>query len=96
MSIFCSKAKAFKAGKSVALMDTFSPTALVPALPGAIKSFSTFGLWAIFHARACSRPPLPNNNTFIFIFLLIVITYFLNTLQNNGLSFHADAPGHVP
>ena len=28
-------------------------TSLVPALPGAIYSFSTFVLWAIFHSRAC-------------------------------------------
>ena len=52
-----------------------------------------FGLYVQAQNRT---PPLPNNNTFIFIFLLIVITYFLNTLQNNGLSFHADVPGHVP
>ena len=29
------------------------------------NSFSTFGLWAIFHARACSRPPEPNSNIFM-------------------------------
>ena len=30
-----------------------------------MKSFSTLLLWDIFHAKACSRPPLPNSNIFI-------------------------------
>ena len=65
-------------GSEVGSFDSYIlATALVPALPGAIKSFSTFGLWAIFHARACSRPPLPNNNIFIFIFRLIYCFYFI-------------------
>ena len=51
--------------KSLRLSITFSPTSLVPALPGAMYSFSIFGLCAIFHARACSRPPLPKSNSFI-------------------------------
>ena len=44
MPIFCSRAKVLSAGKSVALIFTFSPTVSVPALPGAMYSFSTFGL----------------------------------------------------
>ena len=62
----------FRASKSSALIATFSPTAAVPALPGAMKSFSHLSLWAIFHAKACSRPPLPNKRTFIsyIIFML--------------------------
>src|SRR5439155_1744849 len=31
----------------------------MPGLPGAAKSASTLGLWAIFQASACSRPPPP-------------------------------------
>ena len=55
------------ASKSSALMATFSPTLRVPAFPGAMYSFSIFGLWAIFQAKACSRPPDPNNKSFIFL-----------------------------
>src|SRR5216684_1862288 len=32
----------------------------MPALPGAHQSFVTKGDAAIFHARACSRPPEPS------------------------------------
>ena len=75
MSISFSRAKALSAGKSVAFRFTFSPASLVPALPGAIYSFSTFGLWAIFHARACSRPPEPNNNTFMGSFTIYNVQF---------------------
>src|SRR6185503_4781508 len=37
----------------------------VPPLPGATKTFCTFGLWASFHARACSRPPDPITRSFM-------------------------------
>ena len=84
------------ASKSVALMLTFSPTAVVPAFPGAMYSFSTFGLWAIFHASACSRPPEPSNNIFIFVLLWIytviydlygyggVFVSFISSAQSTG------------
>ena len=65
MSMPFSATKSFSLSKSSALMATFSPASAVPALPGAMYSFSTLSLCAIFHASACSRPPLPNNNIFI-------------------------------
>src|SRR5919197_2163861 len=37
----------------------------MPGLPGAAKSASTRGLWAIFQASACSRPPPPTIRIFI-------------------------------
>jgi hypothetical protein len=40
-------------------MATFSARRAVPGLPGAQKTFSASGLWAIFQTRACSRPPPP-------------------------------------
>lgn len=67
MSTSFSKANAFKPPKSSALMFTFSPHAAVPGLPGAMKSLSTRALCAIFHASACSRPPLPNSSMFIVV-----------------------------
>lgn len=69
------RAKALIASKSVALMLTFSPTAVVPAFPGAMYSFSTFGLWAIFHASACSRPPEPSNNIFIIVLYFFIFHF---------------------
>ena len=54
-----------RAGKSVVWMSTFSPSRSEPALPGATKTRSARGLWAIFQARACSRPPLPTIRMFI-------------------------------
>lgn len=50
---------------SVALISTFSASSAVPALPGATKTRSARELWRIFHARACSRPPLPTIRTFM-------------------------------
>ena len=35
----------------------------MPGLPGAACSSSSLGLWAIFHASACSRPPEPTMST---------------------------------
>src|SRR3954468_3995000 len=37
----------------------------VPPLPGATKTFCTFGLWASFQAMACSRPPEPITRSFM-------------------------------
>jgi hypothetical protein len=37
----------------------------VPGFPGAIKRVESFGLWAIFQAIACSRPPEPRRRMFI-------------------------------
>src|SRR3954466_6066269 len=37
----------------------------VPPLPGATKTFCTFGLCASFHAMACSRPPEPMTRSFM-------------------------------
>ena len=65
MLIPFSKTNVLIASKSSALIATFSPTLRVPALPGAMYNFSIFGLWAIFQAKACSRPPEPNSNSFI-------------------------------
>ena len=65
-----STANDFIASKSSALMATLTLLPLmpsVPALPGAIYRVSHFSLCAIFHARACSRPPEPKSNIFISI-----------------------------
>src|SRR5882672_6519208 len=37
----------------------------IPGLPGAAISVSTSGLWAIFQASACSRPPPPTMRIFM-------------------------------
>src|ERR1035441_4006257 len=58
-SIFCAEANAASLSISIAGMGTFSASSAMPALPGAQKSLVTRGLWAIFQASACSRPPLP-------------------------------------
>src|ERR1700730_3172704 len=39
---------------------THSASRAIPALPGAHQSLVTSGEAAIFHARACSRPPEPS------------------------------------
>ena len=54
------------AAKSVTPMATLRifASVAVPALPGAHSTSLTFGDCASFHASACSRPPLPINNTF--------------------------------
>ena len=69
------------AAKSSAFIVTFSPISFVPAFPGAIYNFSILGLWAIFQAKACSRPPEPNNNNFMYI---SVFDFTLNNPQNIG------------
>ena len=39
------------------------PQSAVPALPGATSTVLTWGDWASFQARACSRPPPPITST---------------------------------
>ena len=51
---------------SVALMGTQVATWAMPPLPGAQYSSVTLGLWASFQQMACSRPPPPTTNTFMF------------------------------
>lgn len=49
---------------SSAEIGRHSATSAIPALPGAAHIFSARGEPAIFHARACSRPPPPTIRTF--------------------------------
>ena len=49
-------AKSFSLSNSFTPMATFSPQPVMPALPGAMYSLSTLGLWAIFHARGVLAP----------------------------------------
>ena len=75
MSIPLSMTNCLIPSKSSALMATFSPTSRVPAFPGAMYNFSIFGLCAIFHASACSRPPEPNSKSFI-LCICFLVDYF--------------------
>src|SRR2546421_12606722 len=59
---FANRASPFK---SVGGIATFSAISLVPAFPSAQKIRSACGDWRSFHARACSRPPLPMTRIFI-------------------------------
>src|SRR5438874_1798208 len=63
-SIRFSLAKRASFGKSFGGIKTFSPISCVPAFPGAQKIRSAPGDCASFHARACSRPPLPTTRIF--------------------------------
>ncbi len=60
-------AKATNAGTSTAPIATFwhFGSTAVAGFPGATKTCDTFADCANFHARACSRPPLPITNRFI-------------------------------
>ncbi|MNJ80293.1 hypothetical protein D3C77_786200 [compost metagenome] len=60
-------AKSASASISSTSMATFSHLAsvAVPALPGAMNTFSTRLSCATFQASACSRPPLPMISTFM-------------------------------
>ena len=69
-SISCSFAKATSLSNSITPIFTHSATSAIPALPGAQYIFSTFGLFASFHAIACSLPPPPTIKIFICVFLL--------------------------
>ena len=65
--IWLAFANSTNAGMSVAEIATFSTpfSCAVPAFPGATKTLSTRGDWRTFHAKACSRPPLPIIKIFI-------------------------------
>ncbi len=64
-SAFISRATAHRPSASVTFSATRSPSLSMPGLPGAMTSRRTRGDWAIFHARACSRPPDPTSRMFI-------------------------------
>ncbi len=64
LTLFC-LASLIREGKSSAAIGTFSASRAVPAFPGATNTRSTRSLWAIFHVRACSLPPLPTISTFM-------------------------------
>src|SRR5215470_7098787 len=57
--------KAITAGWSDISSGTHSASFAIPALPGAHHSFVTSGDAAIFHAKACSRPPEPMTRIFM-------------------------------
>src|SRR5574344_181069 len=82
MSMLFVTAKSFILSNSLTPIFIFSPTFDVPAFPGAMYSFSTFLLCAIFQAMACSLPPPPNSNIFIFI--------ILDNQKNIDLYVHVD------
>jgi len=46
-----------------------TPLAAMPAFPGAQYNWVTRGLFRKASAKACSLPPLPTINTFIFLSL---------------------------
>src|SRR5476651_669699 len=52
--------KSITAAWSAISSATHSASRAMPALPGAHQSFVSSGEAAIFHARACSRPPEPS------------------------------------
>jgi len=52
--------KSITAAWSAMSSATHSASRAMPALPGAHQSFVTKGEAAIFHAKACSRPPEPS------------------------------------
>src|SRR5438270_4138304 len=54
--------KSITAARSAISSATHSASRAMPALPGAHQSFVTSGDAAIFHARACSRPPEPSRS----------------------------------
>src|SRR3982751_4042794 len=59
-SISLALQKSITAAWSVISSGTHCASRAIPALPGAHQSFVTRGEAAIFHARACSRPPEPS------------------------------------
>ena len=65
-SISFSFANAVIFSNSIAPMGTHSAIMPMPALPGAQYILSTAGLFATLMAIACSLPPLPTINTFMF------------------------------
>ena len=89
-SIFCSFANVTSLSNSITPMFTHSATSAMPALPGAQYSFSTFGLFASFHAMACSLPPPPTIK--IFICMILLVLYIVVTVLLS--SYTADRPDH--
>ncbi len=75
------RAKLTSPSISVALMETFSTffSRAVPPFPGVTKTRFTRSDRAIFHARACSLPPLPIIRMFISLKLL---SYVYGSLKN--------------
>src|SRR3954453_5980138 len=57
--------KPITAGWSVMSSATHSASLAMPALPGAHHNLVSSGDAAIFHARACSRPPEPSRRMFM-------------------------------
>ena len=51
--------------KSLTPISKFFAMVAVPEFPGATNSRLQIGLFAIFQANVCSRPPAPNTSTFI-------------------------------
>src|ERR1700712_3263207 len=64
-STLCALQKSITAGWSVISSATHSASLVMPALPGAHHNLVNSGDAAIFHARACSRPPEPRRRMFM-------------------------------
>src|SRR5207244_7126227 len=62
-SIRSRRANATRPSSASAASGTHTAWRAMPGLPGAVKSAVTRGLWAIFQASACSRPPPPTSST---------------------------------
>src|SRR3989441_7167185 len=58
-SIRSRRANATRPSSASAVSGTHTAWRAMPGLPGAVNSAVTRGLWAIFQASACSRPPPP-------------------------------------
>ena len=72
ISILFSITAFFTPSKSLGSMGKFLPCFRVPEFPGAINNSSKIELCAIFHAKACSLPPDPNNKIFISCVLILI------------------------
>src|SRR4051794_9478625 len=57
--------KSITAKWSATSSGTHSASRAIPALPGAHHNFVSSGEAAIFHAKACSRPPEPSRRMFM-------------------------------
>ena len=81
MSILFFKTNSLIPSKSRGDKIMFLPYCFVPAFPGAINNSSKIELCEIFQAKACSLPPDPSNNIFI---------YYLNKMKvlTQKYSFH--------
>ena len=65
ISMPCSRQAVLIPSKSVAWIERLVPQEAVPVFPGAMKREVQRGLWDIFQAKACSRPPDPSNKIFM-------------------------------